>query len=253
MSAVAEVKKGLEAVFAEATAPSSVDITDRGRTEELEARVKERKRIARELHDTLLQSLHAVLPRLQLAYELLPSCPGEARELLYKAIDATAQAIADGRQAVQGLRASVREIHDLTVAVQTLGEELAALEKNEACPALQFVVKGQPRKLHPVLQGEVYWITAESLRNAFRHAQAQNISVEIRYEDTQFRVHIQDDGKGFDPELLSAGVEGHFGLHGMRERAEIADCNLTIMSEVGSGTEIELTLPASRAYSAFHT
>jgi signal transduction histidine kinase len=268
MSAVVDVKQGLEGVLTDTSAlslvdgdrgrlhyrrwyfGSNVDITDRGRTEELEARIKERTRIARELHDTLLQSFHAVLPHLQLAYELLPSCPGEARELLHKAIDAAAQAIADGRQAVQGMRASTLEIQDLTVAVQTLGEGLAALEKNATCPAFQVVVKGQPRNLHPVLQGEVYWITAESLRNAFRHAQAQNIEVEIQYDDTQFLVHIQDDGKGFDPEILSAGVEGHFGLHGMRERAEIADCNLTIMSEPGSGTKIELTIPAPRAYSA---
>jgi signal transduction histidine kinase len=73
--------------------------------------------------------------------------------------------------------------------------------------------------------------------------------VEIRYEDTRFRVHIRDDEKGFDPEILSAGVGGgHFGLDGMRERAKVADGNLAIMSEVGSGTEIDFTIAASSAY-----
>ena len=227
---------------------SNIDITDRRRAEELEARSEERTRIARELHDTLLQNFHAVLPRLQLAYELLPSRPGEAREQLQNAIDAAAQAITDGRQAVQGLRSSMLGTDDLAGAVKAVGEELAGLERSATCPALRVVVKGESRKLHPVLQGEVYWIAAEALRNAFRHAQAQSIDVEIRYENTQFRIHIRDDGKGFDPEILSAGVERHFGLGGMRERAKVADGKLAIMSEAGSGTEIELTIPASSAY-----
>jgi PAS domain S-box-containing protein len=227
---------------------SHVDITDRRRAEELEARIEERTRIARELHDTLLQNFHAVLPRLQLAYELLPSSPKEAREQLQNAIDTAARAITQGRRAVQGLRSSMPQTADLADAIRAIGEELAGLECN-ATPALRVVVEGEPRNLHPILQDEVYWITAESLRNAFRHAQAQNIYVEICYGDTRFHVHIRDDGKGFDPEILSAGVrERHFGLDGMRERTKVADGNLTIVSEVGSGTEIELTIPASSAY-----
>ena len=230
---------------------SHVDITDRRRAEELEARIEERTRIARELHDTLLQNFHAVLPRLQIAYELLPSRPEEAREQLLNAIDTAAQAITQGRQAVQGLRSSMPRTADLADAIRAVGEELAGLECNTTCPALRVVVAGEPRKLHPVLQDEVYWIAAESLRNAFRHAQARNIYVEICYEDTRFRIHIRDDGKGFDPEILSAEVrEGHFGLHGMRERTKVADGNLTIESEVGSGTKIDFTTSASSAYRA---
>ena len=100
---------------------------------------------------------------------------------------------------------------------------------------------------------EVHRIAAEALGNAFLHAQARNIEVEIRYEEQQFRLRIRDDGKGIDPELLSAGGrEGHFGLHSMKERAEIADGKLEIWSRDGAGTEIELTIPASSAYVESH-
>jgi signal transduction histidine kinase len=89
------------------------------------------------------------------------------------------------------------------------------------------------------------------LGNAFRHAQARNIEVDIRYEEQQFRLRVRDDGKGIDPEVLSAtGREGHFGLHGMKERAEIANGKLEIWSRDGAGTEIELTIPADSAYTA---
>ena len=229
---------------------SCVDITDRRHAEELEARIKERTRIARELHDTLLQSFHGLMPRFQIAYELLPSRPEEARQQMEKAIDAATDAITEGRHAVQALRSSALEDGDLAVALRAVGEELAALEADATCPAFRVEVEGQPRNLQPDLQSQVYWIAAESLRNAFRHAQAHKIEVEIRYEDGQFCVRVHDDGKGLDPEILRTGAEGHFGLQGMRERAEIAEGSLAILSERGSGTEIELTIPACSAYSA---
>ena len=230
---------------------SNVDITDRKRAEELEARVNERTRIARELHDTLLQSFHGLLLRFQTAYSLLPSRPDEAREKLEKAIKAASQAIIEGRDAVQALRSSTAETNDLAAAIKTFGEELTARESSSISPAFRVEVEGKPRNLHPDRREEVHRIAAEALGNAFRHAQARNIEVEIRYEEQQFRLRIRDDGKGIDPEVLSAGRrEGHFGLHGMKERAEIADGKLEIWSRDGSGTEIELTIPATSAYTA---
>jgi len=228
---------------------SNVDITDRKRAEELEARVNERTRIARELHDTLLQSFHGLLLRFQTASGLLPSRPEEAREILEKAINAATQAIIEGRDAVQALRSSTAETNDLATAIKTVGEELMARESSLISPAFRVEVEGKPRNLHPIRRDEVRRIAAEGLGNAFRHAQALNIEVEIRYEEKQFRLRIRDDGKGIDPEVLSArGRKGHFGLHGMKERAEIADGKLEIWSRDGAGTEIELTIPASSAY-----
>ena len=228
---------------------SNVDITDRKRAEELEARVNERTRIARELHDTLLQSFHGLLLRFQTVYSLLPSRPDEAREILEKAINAATQAIIEGRDAVQALRSSTAEINDLATAIKTVGEELMARESNSISPAVRVEIEGKPRNLHPIRRDEVDRIAAEALENAFRHAQARNIEVEIRYEEKQFRLRIRDDGKGIDPEVLSAGgLDGHFGLHCMKERAEVAHGKLEIWSRPGSGTEIELTIPASSAY-----
>jgi len=230
---------------------SNVDITDRKSAGELETRVNERTRIARELHDTLLQSFHGLLLRFQTASSLLPSRPDEAREKLEKAINAASQAIIEGRDAVQALRSSTAEINDLAATIKTFGEELTARESSSIPPAFRVEVEGKPRNLHPARREEVHRIAAEALGNAFRHAQARNVEVEIRYEEQQFRLRIRDDGKGIDPEILSAGRrEGHFGLHGMKERAEIADGKLEIWSRDGSGTEIELTIPATSAYAA---
>ena len=228
---------------------SNVDITDRKRAEELEVRVNERTRIARELHDTLLQSFHGLLLRFQTASSLLPSRPEEAREILEKAINAATQAIIEGRDAVQALRSSTAETNDLATAIKTVGEELMARESNSISPAVRVEIEGKPRNLHPIRRDEVHRIAAEALGNAFRHAQAQNIEVEIRYEEKQFRLRIRDDGKGIDPEVLSAGGrDGHFGLRSMKERAEVTDGKLEIWSRRGSGTEIELTIPAPSAY-----
>jgi len=228
---------------------SNVDITDRKRAEQLEARVNERTRIARELHDTLLQSFHGLLLRFQTASSLLPSRPDDAREILEKAIDAATQAIIEGRDAVQALRSPTAETNDLATAIKMVGEELIARESNSISPAIRVEIEGKPRNLHPIRRDEVQRIAAEALGNAFRHAQARNIEVEIRYEEQQFRLRIRDDGRGIDPEVLGAsGREGHFGLHGMKERAEIAGGKLEIWSRNGAGTEIELTIPASSAY-----
>src|SRR4029077_14223638 len=140
------------------------------------------------------------------------------------------------------------EENDLAVAIRTAGEELAAAG-NQSSPAFDVVVQGKPRNLHPVLRDEVYRIGAEALRNAFQHARARQVEVEIGYGEQEFTVHIRDDGKGIDREVLSGdGREGHFGLHGMRERAELVGGKLVVWSEVASGTEFELTIPASKAY-----
>jgi signal transduction histidine kinase len=215
----------------------------------LEARVGERTRIARDLHDTLLQSFHGVLLRFQAVSNLLPERPAEAKQRLDSAIDQAAQAITEGRDAIQGMRQSTAETNDLALAITTLGDELAADETNGNSAALRVGVEGTPRDLHPILRDEVYRIAGEALRNAARHAQARKIEVEIRYDHRQFRVRIRDDGKGIDPKVLKdQGRAGHFGLHGMRERANLVGGKLEVWSELDSGTEIELSIPAKIAY-----
>jgi len=215
----------------------------------LEERVAERTRIARDLHDTLLQSFQGLLLRFQTVRELLRMRPAEAEELLESAIDQTARAITEGRNAVQGLRASTVERNDLAVAIRTLGEELAAEPSTHAAVGLQVDVEGTPQTLHPIVRDEIYRIAGEALRNAFRHAGAQQIEVELRYDERQFRLRIRDDGKGIDPQILTAEAPpGHFGLPGMRERAKLIGGKLSVWTAPESGTEIELSIPGARAY-----
>jgi signal transduction histidine kinase len=216
----------------------------------LEARVSERTRIARELHDTLLQSFHGLLLRFQTVFELLPGRPAEAKKLLESTIDQAAGAITEGRDAVQGLRSGATEA-DLAEALRTLGEQLAADEGAGEDAVLCVEVHGAPRALHPVVRDEAFRIASEALRNAFRHAAAKRIEVELRYEDRQLGLRVRDDGKGIDPQVLNrGGREGHFGMHGMRERAQLTGGKLTVWSKLDSGTEVELIIPAAHAYAA---
>ena len=107
---------------------------------------------------------------------------------------------------------------------------------------------GTTRDLHPILRDDIYRIAGEALRNAFRHAHAHWIEVEITSDDRQFRLQVRDDGRGIEPAVLADDRRGHFGLPGMRERAELVGGHLDVWSEVGVGTEIDLTIPAAKAY-----
>jgi signal transduction histidine kinase/ligand-binding sensor domain-containing protein len=214
----------------------------------LDARVGERTRIARDLHDTLLQSAHGLLLRFQIVSQLLPDRAIEAKETLDRAIAQTADFITEARDEVQGLRDSTVQTNDLALAISTLGEELTTDSTNRR-PAFRVAVEGAAQNLHPILRDEVYKVAAEALRNAFRHSCAKRVEVEIRYDNEQFRLRIRDDGKGIDPAVLEAKTtEGHYGLPGMRERATLVGGKLAVWSEVDAGTEVELRVPASAAY-----
>jgi signal transduction histidine kinase len=215
----------------------------------LDARVNERTRIARELHDTLLQSFHGLLLRFQTVLELLPHRPADARQLLVSAINQTAEAITQGRDAVQGLRASAPESIDLAAEIRALGEEFRAERGGDEI--LRVEVQGTPRRLHPMPRDEIFRIAGEALRNAFQHAAAKQIEVELRYDERNLRLRVRDDGKGIDPAVLSqGGREGHFGMRGMRERATLVGGKLAVWSAPDSGTEVELNVPSSHAYAA---
>ena len=214
----------------------------------VEVRVDERTRIARELHDTVLQSLHGLLMSFQRAANLLPDRPIESKQRLEGAIDQAAKAITEGREAVQGLRSSTVITNDLAVAIRTLGEELATQQSNQDAPLFEVAVEGTPRDLNPILRDDVYRIAGEALRNAFHHAQARRIEVEIQYDKSHLRLRVRDDGKGVDSEIFTEGRSGHWGLQGMRERAKLLGGQLEVWSELDSGTEIQLIVPASIAY-----
>lgn len=219
----------------------------------MEERVSERTRIARELHDTLLQSFQGVLMNFSGVPYLIRDRPAEAEATLERVIGQARQAIIEGRDAVQGLRSSTIISNDLARAISTLGEELAAHQTQQNGPEFRVHVKGAARDLAPLVRDDVHRIASEALRNAFRHAQAGRIEVEIRYDRRHLRLRVVDNGKGIDQKALSVGGRpGHFGLAGLHERAEIVGGKLAIRSGPDAGTEIELIIPASIAYAKSH-
>lgn len=217
-----------------------------------EERIEERSRIARELHDTLLQSFHGLILRFQAVRDMLPEQPEAASDALGSVIDRAAAAITEGRDAVQALRGE-EECDDLGESLATIDQEF----RSEAPGSLQAVtgagyrvlVEGTPRRLHPVVRDDLYRIAREAVRNAFRHAEATAIELDIRYDERLFCLRVRDDGAGIDPHVLDLGRRrGHYGLPGMRERATSIGGQFEIWSEVRRGTEIEVTVPALIAY-----
>jgi signal transduction histidine kinase len=216
----------------------------------LEERVTERTRIARDLHDTLLQTFSASLLGFQSVLKMLPARPQEAKRRVENAIEQASAAISEGRDAVQQLRVSGSGVGDLAQSISSFLDELRSNSAGENLPEFRVHAEGTPRDLSPMIRVEAYRIAAEALRNAIRYAGARQIEVEIRYDERLFQLRVRDDGKGIDPGILEQGrVPGHWGLHGMRERAKLLGGNLEVRSEINSGTEVDLTVPAVSAYS----
>jgi signal transduction histidine kinase/ligand-binding sensor domain-containing protein len=215
----------------------------------LEARVDERTRIARELHDTFLQSFQGLLLVFQAISNLLPARPDEAKERMEDALDQASDAITEGRDAVQELRTGGLNTADLGEAISKFGNDLLTRATTDTVPELRVQVEGTPRPLNPIIRDEVYRIGVESLRNAIRHANARQIEVDLRYGEDGLELRIRDNGKGIDPVVLGQEhIPGHWGLRGMRERAKLIGGTFEVWSQLGSGTEAELTIPAASAY-----
>ncbi|HUA60120.1 MAG TPA: triple tyrosine motif-containing protein, partial [Verrucomicrobiae bacterium] len=210
-----------------------------------EERLAERTRIAQELHDTLLQGFISASMQVHVAADMLPE-ESASRPLLARAIQLMQQVIEEGRNAVRGLRASGGASVPLETALSHIEQELTA----ESQADFRVVVEGQRRDLHPLLQDEVYRIGREALINAFRHAHARHIEVQLRYGAEGFRLVVRDDGAGIDEHVLQTGRDGHWGLVGMRERAEKMGAQFHVFSGPSAGTEIQLDVPSSVAFGA---
>ena len=213
-------------------------------------RLEERTRIARELHDTLLQSLHGLMFEFQAVRNMFHRRPEEALHALDGAITGTERAITESQVAIEGLRDAHVAENDLAQLLRATGEELVASRcVDHDAPTFGLTVEGERRTLVPVTRDEVYRIAREVLRNAFRHAHARRIEAEILYDEHQFRLRVRDDGKGMDPQVLEKGGRaGHWGLPGVRERAQQMGAKMDIWSEAGAGTEVQLTVAAAIAY-----
>jgi signal transduction histidine kinase/ligand-binding sensor domain-containing protein len=202
-------------------------------------RMRERERIARELHDTLLQSTQGLMLRFQaVANRVLPTDP--TRTMLDKALQRADEVLAEARDRVQDLRIPVEARSDLLRSLTAVGEELA-LGRDVT---FSVIVEGAARKLGPRIVDEAYCIGREALLNAFHHAEASSIELLIVHGDEGLRLLVRDNGCGIDPSILAKGSRaGHWGLEGMRERAQEIGSDLEIRSRPGAGTEVELKIP----------
>jgi signal transduction histidine kinase len=211
----------------------------------IEERLGERERIARELHDTLLQGIQGLILRFQAVADRIPASE-PARQMIEKVLDRADEVLVQGRDRVKNLR--------LNAQMKTLREALTDVIKDLAVSkGVEFsvVVEGGVRKLNPLIRDEAYWIGHEALVNALHHARAKRIEVEIAYDPSHLRLRFRDDGSGIDPKIIEAGGKpGHWGMRGMRERAAKIGAHLETWSRPGAGTELELRIPGSVAYNA---
>jgi signal transduction histidine kinase len=209
----------------------------------LGARLEERERIARELHDTLLQGFQGLMLRFQAVLKTLPANE-PARGMMEDVMDRADGVLLEGRQRVRDLREEGQSSDELSQAVMGCGEDLSQGRSS----AFSLAVTGTVQPLDPIVFNEVYRIAREALANAFQHSGAARIEADLTYSGTQLCVRIRDDGRGVDEQILSSGKTGHWGLSGMRERAEKIGAQLKIWSRPGAGTEVEVIITAKVAY-----
>lgn len=208
-------------------------------------RMAERERIARDLHDTFLQSVQGLLLRFHTAASKLDA-RDPARSILDNALSQSDQVMAEGRRVVFDLRAISTEGGDLPGELAKHGRRMA---EERDCD-FELIVNGAARPMHPLIFDEIAGIGKEAIGNAVRHSGAQSIEAELNYEPAELRMCIRDNGSGIDPDVLRRGYrQGHWGLPGMRERASRIRAELNIWSGSRAGTEIELRLAANLAYS----
>jgi signal transduction histidine kinase/ligand-binding sensor domain-containing protein len=217
----------------------------RGRMEE---RLEERERIARDLHDTLLQSVQGLILKFHAVAKQIPSAE-PAHEALEKTLDHADEVLAEGRDRLRNLRATSIPFGGLPAAFERVAEETP----QGADATFKTVVEGRVRALHPMVREECYWIGREAVVNALTHSHGSKVEVEITYDPRQFRLRVRDDGRGIDPKILEKGGRSdHWGLQGMRERAQKIGGQLQLWSRPETGTEVELIIPGASAYQTDH-
>ena len=211
-------------------------------------RLSERERIARDLHDTLLQSVQGVMLSFQAVAKGIPDHL-QARGALEGVLDRADEVITEGRNVIAGLR-TFQSDSDLSEDLANAARAFAVTGE----PHFRLVVKGTVRPLHSMVRDEAFRIGREAIANALMHAQSRNVEVEVSYLANELRIRVQDDGRGIDPEILeSGGKPSHWGLRGMKERARSIRSRLLIRSNMDRGTEVQLRVPGPVAYDGFGT
>src|SRR5262249_11841523 len=203
-----------------------------------EERHKERIRIARELHDTLLQVFLSASMQLCLADDWLPA-DSPAKPMLRRTLDLVRKGINQGRATLLGLRSPVLPDGSLEKALCDVRNDFAPCEGTR----FRIVIVGESKPLEPAVQEQIFLIAREALLNALRHSEASSVEVEIEHLQRKLRVVVRDNGKGIDPQALQSGQNSHWGLTGMRERAASIGAEIRVWSNQGEGTEVEISVP----------
>nr|WP_314547434.1 two-component regulator propeller domain-containing protein [uncultured Massilia sp.] len=212
--------------------------------ERLRERLAERERIARALHDTLLQSMQALILRFHGVAKRLPA-GSEGQRSIEDILDQADKVMTEGRNELLNLRTRRGDGDDIGHALVRFGQSL----QEQFGPPFTLVATGTARAIEPGAHEEIYWIGREALFNAYQHARAGHIEAEIVYGDEHFGLFVRDDGAGMPDDVGPDGSkEGHWGVAGMRERALALGGSLEIWSRAGLGTELALQLPAQRVY-----
>ena len=206
----------------------------------------ERTRIASELHDTLLQGIYGLLLRLQGVLQRLPA-DSPQREALELAAEQAQGLVDEGRDRVTGLREAQVPPQELAAALRRLAIELPI----DPTLRVDVVATGDPATLRLAVSTAAYGIAREALINVVRHARARRAELRLECQEAGVSLTVQDDGIGLDPAgSVLAGKRGHWGLRGMRERAEGIGATLLLQGSPGGGTSVVLLVPADAAYSA---
>jgi signal transduction histidine kinase len=206
-------------------------------------RLAERTRLAQDLHDELLQSAMGVSLQIELTDALIEE-PHAAKPHLERALILSRMLMQKGREVLRDLREKERGAEDIT---RILSNALEEGQQHDG-PASRLTVEGQTRIVNPLVADEFVQIGCQAIANAFQHAAARKIVVYLRYKPAELFLEVEDDGRGIDPGIAEAGKPGHYGLIGMRERAQRIGATLTIASGIGEGTKVNLTVPGKHAY-----
>jgi signal transduction histidine kinase len=227
----------------------------------------QREQAARQLNDNLLQAFQALILRFHLAVDHLDQMnqidPVErnnpARQMLYEALQSSDQVLAEGRERVIDLQSPDSGVDELSTALVAVAEEL----QKSSPSRYRVIIDGRVRELQPILRDEAYRIGREALTNAFRHAKASQIEIEISYQRSELRLRFRDNGSGIEPSCLKNNRQSdslqsdsrahHWGLPGMQARALRIGAHFDVWSRLNAGTEIELRIPSRLAYTTGET
>jgi signal transduction histidine kinase len=209
----------------------------RGLKARYSAVLEERSRISRDIHDTLAQNLAGIALQLDAVHMQLPDLDSGLRGCLDEVCNLTRYSLAEARRAITDLRTDGLDCPDLSVALPEIAQRVAGDLQTHV------VVTGPPRKLNPAMERNLLRIFQEALTNAVKHAHANTLDVELKYAPGILALRVRDDGRGFDPENTGVAGGGHYGLIGMRERAERIGGRLTLNSRPGEGTEKLIEVP----------